>query len=172
MPVVSNLERRGAVYYWRRRMPPQLARIAGRTHLKISLQTKEPAHARFLAAHLDATAAHVFMSADPRFITKEQLTELFRRAFEQHRNKLALMADFTRQEAGFDPALEAADDQGMGWAYRAIAKNGVAARVGEGDRLAMTEAGIDAHGIVSIERTVAAMQHTGVARPSRCAVSS
>jgi hypothetical protein len=147
-------------------MPPELARIAGRTHLKISLRTKEPAHAQFLAAHLDATAAHVFMSADSRLITKGQLTELFRQAFEQHRDKLALMADFNRQEAGFDPAVEAADEQAMGWAYRMIARNGVATEIQEADRHAMTAAGVDAHGIASIARTLAAMQHTGMAKPS------
>ncbi len=56
VPVVSNLERRGAVYYWRRRVPPTLARTTGLTHLKLSLRTREPRQARFLAAQMDAAA--------------------------------------------------------------------------------------------------------------------
>ena len=59
-------------------MPPSLARLLGRTHLKLSLRTKEPARARFLAAHLDATAENLFMSASLAGITKEQLADLFR----------------------------------------------------------------------------------------------
>lgn len=167
MPVVSNLERRGAVYYWRRRVPPGLARATGLSHLRMSLRTREPRQARFLAAQMDAAAEDFLMSVDPSAITKEQLTELFRKAFESHSRKLALLADFGRQDPAIDPTLEAEDEQAMGWAYRILAKKGVGARIGEGENALMRSAGLTEHAIGSVATTLAEMQQDGRARPSQ-----
>ncbi len=166
MPVVSNLERRGAVYYWRRRVPPNLARSTGLTHLKISLRTREPRHARFLAAQMDAAAEDLFMSVDPHVITKEQLTALFRKAFESHARKLALLADFGRQDPAIDPGLEAADEQAMGWAYRILARKGLGARIGADETALMRSAGLTEHALESVATALAGLQRDGRARPA------
>lgn len=57
MPTRQNhLFRRGAVYVWRRRLPPPLAALLGKTHISRSLRTQNPKTARRRAAKL----SHVF----------------------------------------------------------------------------------------------------------------
>lgn len=167
MPVVSNLERRGAVYYWRRRVPPSVARSTGLTHLKVSLRTREPRQARFLAAQMDAAAEDFFMSADSHTITKEQLIELFRKAFEGHSRKLALMANFGRQDPTIDPATEAEDEQAMGWAYRILARQGQGARIGADEAAYMRGTGLTEQAITAVTRILADMRRDGRSRPSQ-----
>ncbi|SJZ84829.1 DUF6538 domain-containing protein [Consotaella salsifontis] len=41
MAIGMGLERRGAVYYWRKRLPDPLARRIGLAHIKMSLRTRE-----------------------------------------------------------------------------------------------------------------------------------
>jgi hypothetical protein len=50
MSLVSNVVRRGAVYYFRRRVPPQIQSVIGMTLIRESLGTCEPKVARRLAA--------------------------------------------------------------------------------------------------------------------------
>ncbi|WP_046864973.1 DUF6538 domain-containing protein [Microvirga massiliensis] len=146
MPVVANVERRGAVYYWRRRVPPSLARLLGRSHLKLSLRTKEPARARFLAAHLDATSENLFMSANLAGITKEQL------------------ADFGRQEPDFDSDVEAAGERAMGLAPRLLAGRGLSASLSVADRGFLLQQGHDAATVRAVEQV---LQASGQAKPSQ-----
>jgi hypothetical protein len=115
---------------------------------------------------MDATAEDLFMAARTREITKDQLAMLFRQAFESHTKKLALIADFGRQTPAIDPAVEADDEQAMGWAYRLLAKKGLGARLGDDDVRAMKDAGLTDPAIGGVETTLAAMQRTGQARPS------
>ena len=105
MGIATGLERRGAVYYWRKRLPDTLAGRIGLTHVKLSLRTREAQEARYLGACLNGMAAELLMSELPE-ITREQLQSLFRKTFEQHRRKLALLADFARSERGFMPLQE------------------------------------------------------------------
>ena len=69
MPVVSDLERRGAVYWWPR-VPSGVARATGLIHLEIGLRAREPRKARCLAAQMDAAADDPLMSVDPSAITR------------------------------------------------------------------------------------------------------
>jgi hypothetical protein len=42
MPIAPHLTRRGAVYYWRRRLPPRLAAFQNRKHVLMTLLTASP----------------------------------------------------------------------------------------------------------------------------------
>ncbi|MCB8836211.1 DUF6538 domain-containing protein [Aurantimonas sp. VKM B-3413] len=84
MGIATGLERRGAVYYWRKRLPDTLAGRIGLAHVKLSLRTREAQEARYLGACLNGMAAELLMSELPE-ITREQLQSLFRKTFEQHR---------------------------------------------------------------------------------------
>ena len=48
MPISSNLERRGAVYYWRRRVPSRLHVRLGMASVRISLRTRNARTARLI----------------------------------------------------------------------------------------------------------------------------
>jgi len=144
-------------------VPPTLARSTGLTHLKLSLRTREPRQARFLAAQMDAAAEDLFMSLDPRAITREQLTELFRKVFETHSRKLALLADFGRQDPTIDPVLESADELAMGWAYRILARKGQGARIGPDETALMRNAGMTEPAIESVALALTSLQRDGPA---------
>lgn len=166
MALATNLHRRGAVYYWRRRVPARFALAIGAIWLKLSLRTREPVRARFLAAQLDATAADLFMTTALDAITKEQLATLFRKAFLGHEAKLDRIAAFARQEPGFDPATEAATERAMGWSYRIASARGVGGRLAEDDRVAMAKAGLGEAEIAEVGGCLVAMQRSGALKPS------
>lgn len=54
MAVASHLERRGVVYYWRRRLPDFLAQRVNQQCVVVSLRTRELKSARYLTAQLNA----------------------------------------------------------------------------------------------------------------------
>jgi hypothetical protein len=168
--LATNLHRRGAVYYWRRRMPVRFALATGANWLKLSLRTREPVRARFLAAQLDATAADLFMTTLPDAITKEQLATLFRKALVGHEAKLDRVAAFARQEPGFDPAAEMASERAMGWSYRIASSRGVNGRLAEGDRTAMAKAGLMEAEIAGVDECLGAMRRSGALAPSQARI--
>src|SRR3569833_1688664 len=53
MAMISGMQRRGAIYSWRRRIPPQHGAACRRTHVCVSLGTPAPTEARRLAAELN-----------------------------------------------------------------------------------------------------------------------
>ncbi|KKN68972.1 hypothetical protein LCGC14_0445390 [marine sediment metagenome] len=166
MAIGANLERRGAVYYWRKRLPKGLALRIGTNHVRLSLRTREVREARYLAASLNARAADVLMNDTPR-IGRDQLETIFRRTFEAHRRKLALLADLARVEQGFDPEADTADETAMGWAYRLFARKGLNATLDETDRHSFRQAGIDPEAMTLLEATVERMKSNGEATPSK-----
>ncbi len=170
MALATNLHRRGAVYYWRRRVPATFALATGANWLKLSLRTREPVRARFLAAQLDATAADLFMTTLPDAITKEQLATLFRKTLLGHEAKLDRIAAFSRQEADFDPAAEMAAEQAMGWSYRVASSRGVNGRLTEDDRAAMAKAGLAEAEIAGVGDCLDAMRKSGALAPSQARI--
>src|SRR5690606_11279359 len=113
MAKFSSLERRGAVYYWRRRIPHRLIAGVGRTHFRLCLATREPNQARLLGRKLDATADEVFMVA-PQAISNDELRAIFVSAFKAHREKLQLLADIERSDGASSPAQDARQIRSMG----------------------------------------------------------
>lgn len=170
MALATNLHRRGAVYYWRRRMPARFALATGANWLKLSLRTCEPVRARFLAAQLDATAADLFMTTLPDAMTKEQLATLFRKAFLGHEAKLDRVAAFARQEPGFDPAVEMASERAMGWSYRVASSRGLNGQLAAEDRTAMAKAGLAEAEIAGVGECLDAMQRSGALAPSQARI--
>lgn len=170
MALATNLHRRGAVYYWRRRVPARFALATGANWLKLSLRTREPVRARFLAAQLDATAADLFMTTLPDSVTKEQLATLFRKALLGHEAKLDRIAAFARQEPDFDPATEVAAEQAMGWSYRVASSRGVNGRLTEDDRVAMAKAGLAEAEIAGVGECLDAMRKSGALAPSQARI--
>ena len=75
MSAVSHVLRRGAVYYWRRKVPRALAGRLARSHLTLSLRTWNPAHARSLGAVLDALVEDLSVMPDPVFLTQARINE-------------------------------------------------------------------------------------------------
>lgn len=151
-------------------MPGRFALAIGANWLKLSLRTREPVRARFLAAQLDATAADLFMTTAPDAITKQQLSALFQKAFAGHGAKLDRVAAFDRQEKGFDARAEITADRAVGWSYRVASTKGVHGRIGDDDRDAMAKAGLAASEIAVVGDCLDAMQRSGALAPSRARI--
>ncbi len=123
MPLLSSLERRGAVYYWRRRPPSEIACRIGRSHLKISLRTMDSRTARFRAVQLSALAETLFAMPIPSILTSAQAHDLFKTAFTQHLTKLMALNEIDRSDGR--RLDEIADiERVQGQAYRLLSQFG------------------------------------------------
>jgi hypothetical protein len=81
----------------------------------MSLQTKEPAAARFLVAHMDATFEAFFMTTIPADLTKKEMRDFFRIEFERNYLKFNQAAEIGRTGKFSDPASDEIRDHTMGW---------------------------------------------------------
>lgn len=140
MAVASHLERRGAVYYWRRRLPEGLAQRLNQRWIVVSLRTRERKSARYLAAQLDAAAEKMMASPPAQWITKDQLKDFFRRSFAIH-EEIIRRADSMPGSGPADVEVERRAAQYNGWTFRIIAEQGLPACVGDADRERMRAEG-------------------------------
>lgn len=153
MAVASHIERRGAVYYWRRRLPESLAQRLNQRCLVVSLRTRELKSARYLAAQLDAAAEKMLVSPPAQWVTKEQLKDFFRRSFAIHEEIIRRAAALSG--GGFagveqDRSLAVIN----GWTFRLIAEQGSPAAVTEQDRIRMAAAGLSESDIAAVTGAV------------------
>ena len=88
MPIAAHLQRRGAVYYWRRKTPSRLVPCYGRRHLVVSLRTANHVHAWALAIHLDALIEELLVMPEPALLTGVQLDAMFAALLRRHSEKL------------------------------------------------------------------------------------
>ena len=77
MPLPSYLLRRGAIYYWRRRLPRAGDDDRKARHLLLSLATSDLARARLLAAHLNVVAEEIF--GNVAMLNAQQINDVFRK---------------------------------------------------------------------------------------------
>ena len=118
MSAVSHVLRRGAVYYWRRKVPRALAGRLARSHLTLSLRTWNPAHARSLGAVLDALIEELLVMPDhDGFLTQAQLDAMLRDAVLTHLAKLDRVAAAERTAAHFNRADAERADRRAAWTW-------------------------------------------------------
>jgi hypothetical protein len=83
----SHLARRGALYYWRRRLPEPLNAALRRSHYALSLGTADPAQARRLARRLsvalDLFAEHIATMTVAETPSPGQLNLVLKRLFDE-----------------------------------------------------------------------------------------
>jgi hypothetical protein len=111
-------------------------------------------------------ASHLFMSLHGNAVTKDQLGQVFKRAFIEHQAKLSRIAAFARQEDRFDPTAEMAVELARGWAYRIIATKGPAAHIARSDEVTLRQQGLDDEAIATIRACLLEMRDRGDATPS------
>ncbi len=142
MPLAPHLVRRGAVYYWRRRLPRRLAACRNRRHVFMSLKTCSADRARSIAAQLDAAFAEIAMLAETNFLSAPQLDAMLRAVIATHSAKLDRVAAAAKTAPYFDAGEAARMDLRVGWAYRLLDAQGADAVVRPQDRTAMMAAGL------------------------------
>jgi integrase len=137
-----HLYRRGAVYYWQRRLPPNFAARLQISHFRLSLETKDAAEARRLVPALDAVAVEVFMG-DAERITQEQLGNLFKAVLVQHKGKLADLADYERAKPLVPRPTLLKEEIAQGFAHVLLSKLGATATLSSDEEQRLRDEGRD-----------------------------
>src|SRR5690554_5686540 len=92
-----HLSRRGAVYYWRARLPRTLRDVLGQNSLTLSLRTKDAKPARQMARAISAAIDRLedqLVNAPPKFPpSKLQLRLVLERIFNQIINEGEALRD-------------------------------------------------------------------------------
>jgi hypothetical protein len=137
---VQHVFRRGATYWWRRRLikktgESELAPVA------ISLRTRDLSKARIIAAHMAVASDRILRQQGREVLSPVQVRSMLESVAEAHLGKLDRLA-----------ALETADgiaaddgrgcDRVMGWARRLQASQGIAATVGDPERRVLAANGL------------------------------
>lgn len=172
MPAIAHAYRRGATYSWRRRIPRWLCRFCKVDALIVSLGTRDPRRARFLAGQLTAHSDDLFeramAEADPDIImTRRQLDGVFRESLLAHLDKLDRVAAAERADPNFDPDDSRRCDHRMGWVFRLLAGRGGSAVVDEATAAKMIDQGMSREDIAEVGTTLAAMIAQGAHQMTR-----
>ncbi len=164
MPAIPHVVRRGAVYYWRRRMPARLAESKRSATLLLGLRTSDPRRARVLAAEITALADLCFFPAlMNRRLSPSQIQTIFRETFTNHLDKLDAVVARERMERNFDAEDSRRSDRVTGWVYRLLETRGNWASVDERSRTAMRAEGMSEADVGEVAAMIAVMQKQNLA---------
>lgn len=152
-----HLFRRGAVYYWQRRLPNHLARALRIDVVKVSLGTKDLGMARRLVAPLDACAMEMFMG-QTQALSREQLGGIFKAVLVEHKAKLALIADCERARPTAERRVHIDNELAQGAAYRLLAEQGADARLTPAHQQQLVDEGRDTAFLIKIIENLEALR--------------
>lgn len=152
MRAVQHVFRRGAVYWWRRRLlkkpgESELAPIA------LSLRTRELFKARIVAAHLVVASDRISRQEGSEVLSPVQVRSILESVAQTHLAKLDRLAALETAD-GITPAEGRASDLTMGWARRLQASQGSAAVVGDAERRVLRENGLTRDEIEEVSLTL------------------
>ncbi|WOH57008.1 hypothetical protein [Bradyrhizobium sp. BWC-3-1] len=152
MRVVQYVFRRGAVYWWRRRLlkktgERELAPVA------ISLRTRDLSKARTIAAHLAVASDGILRQEGWDVLSPVQVRSMLESVARAHLAKLDRLAALETAD-GITPDDGRASDRVMGWARRLQASQGIAARVGPAERGILTTNGLTEQEIEEVDWTL------------------
>ena len=124
MPAVYHVHRRGAVYYWRRRVPsPTAARP--RTFIAISIGTKDQHDARWIGARLSQMSEELFAQVRRGHLTADEVKSILIAVAKDHADDLALgVLDAQASPAGGWLAPGERTDRIVGAMFRLLSERG------------------------------------------------
>ncbi|MBR1237137.1 DUF6538 domain-containing protein [Bradyrhizobium sp. AUGA SZCCT0182] len=153
MRVVQHVFRRGAVYWWRRR----LLKKAGERELApiaISLRTRDLSKARTIAAHLAVASDGILRQEEGReVLSAVQVRSMLESVARTHLAKLDRLAALETAD-GITAGDGRSSDRIMGWARRLQASQGIAARVGDAERGVLAANGLSLEEIAEVNWTL------------------
>jgi hypothetical protein len=137
---VQYVFRRGAVYWWRRRLlkktgESELALIA------VSLGTRELSKARAIGAHLAVASDGLLRRGSREVLSQIQVRSILESVARAHLAKLDRLAALETAD-GITADEGRGSDRIMGWARRLQASQGTAATVGETERQVLEANGL------------------------------
>jgi integrase len=170
MSLSLHVFRRGAVYWWRRRITGMNDEICvgSRPRLvALSLKTHDPKTARHIAATLSARVMAAELSGEWRMLNDEQMRRIIRDKIREYSEVYARTRVVERGgPMKLDPQAGAQEDLQYAWAMQILSEQGVlSASVTERDKQRMREQGLhdeDHKAVAAILRT----HFSGAATPS------
>ncbi len=103
MPAILHVVRRGAIYYWRRRLPAAVAESRRSATILLGLRTSNSRRARFLASQITALVdLHFLLAVMIQHISQQQIQRIFRDVFTRHFDKVDAVAARERMEHDFN----------------------------------------------------------------------
>lgn len=162
---VQYVFRRGAVYWWRRRLPVQ-SRTGCRLGIEVSLRTKSLHIARSIAAEVTRASEHLLHGMSQSMISADDARRILTKVAITHSSKLDRVS---AAELSFGDSAKGARiaDIATGWAYRLFAAQGVDASVGQIEQKEMSAAGLEAQTITLVAQTIETLRKQGAMPPNR-----
>ncbi|MCK1621205.1 hypothetical protein IVA96_32485 [Bradyrhizobium sp. 159] len=152
MRVVQYVFRRGAVYWWRRRLLKKTGE-GELTPVAISLRTRDLSKARTIAAHLAVASDGILRQEGRDVLSPVQVRSILESVARAHLAKLDRLAILETAD-GIAAEDGRASDRVMGWARRLQASQGIAARVGPAERGFLTTNGLTQEEIEEVDWTL------------------
>lgn len=159
MGAVQHVFRRGAVYWWRRRIVQKVGE-SDRAPVAISLQTREPLVARTIAAHLTLESDRMLREGYRSMLSAQQVKSLLATTVSDHLHKLNRVATLELAD-GLSASEGRRSDLIMGWALRLRAARGPNATIDSGDHVGILESGLSQEDIAEIGETIALLRKQG-----------
>lgn len=195
MGPTAHIHRRGAVYYWRRRMPVSgsasseigesgragtraasvvgtdahsFGRHASRPHLHSHVQLSLRTRCPRKARAIAARLNIAFEEAQERgMLTHEQMRMILRAETERHLCKLQTLAALERHDPDFDPAMARQNDLIVANVHELLAARGPNATITPPDEVRLREQGLDDDAIEQARLMLMQMRAQGLTGPSR-----
>ena len=162
---VQYVFRRGAVYWWRRRLPIQPCTDC-RSRIEVSLRTTSLNIARSIAAEVTRASEHLLQGMKQSMISADDARRILTKVAITHSAKLDRVAA-AELAYGESAASGRTSDIVTGWAYRLFAAQGIDAAVGEIEQEEMLAAGLEAQTITLVAQTIVTLRNQGAMPPNR-----
>lgn len=162
---VQYVFRRGAFYWWRRRLPAQ-CRADCRSRIEVSLRTTSLNIARSIAAEVTRASEHLLHGMSQFMISPDDARRILTKVAITHSAKLDRVAA-AELAYGESAASGRTSDIVTGWAYRLFAAQGIDAAVGEIEHKEMQAAGLETQTITLVAQTISTLRDIEVMPPKR-----
>lgn len=164
MSVAPYVFKRGAVYWWRRRLPNGID-MRALVPTEVSLNTKELHEAKKVAADVTQASEQLLPLLRGKMISAEVAAKILKKVALAHSAKLdAVAANEIAYGADVESSRRA--DIATGWAYRLLAAHGKNARIGEQEVRDMRAAGLDDDTILQTRAAIASLRAGGAFPPA------
>ena len=165
MSQVSYLYRRGAVYYWRRRLG-DMSPACPRGILAISLATKDLAVARRRGAEMTMMSEELTAQVRDGLLSPDEAQSILKTVARRHARKLDAIARVEKADGTAGPANGARGDRIVGAVYRIVAMKGIGVGPDDIDETFLTKCGLDATDKEHVVATLEQYRRQGLIPPN------
>lgn len=165
MATIQHVYRRGAVYWWRRRLPTGSGSRAF-VRIELSLITRYSETAKAIASEVTQVCERLIPGLRTAMISAEDAKKILIQVAMEHSAHLDFMAAATRGRS-VDVDEKRRSEICSGWAQRLFAAHGKGAKVGPNEEREMLAAGLDAAMVRKVSDLIVFLRNTGFGQVGR-----